>query len=104
MSQFSLSSCTLNLPENSCSEGHMLTLCIVPEETKSEKILSIPTNGIPGSITILGKVKSCESSKFSSQSIQLEFTQFIEKEWEKFMGSYEKRQSLANKILEQVKS
>ncbi|MFW5887681.1 MAG: hypothetical protein ACOCUH_02675 [Bacteriovoracia bacterium] len=96
--------CTLALPNNSCSLGHMLTVYISSNEAYLKSIKFIPAHGgLLYAYSITGRVVQLFAIDDDTSAISLEFTQFKATEWKEIERHYVDRQNFMNDFLKKLK-
>ncbi|MGK5087736.1 hypothetical protein WDW86_09275 [Bdellovibrionota bacterium FG-2] len=104
--EFAEKKVTLRVPRLSCSLGHSLLLEIDILERAKDKD-KIGGKGRASSKDVFfkatGKVIDLEHVGKKSTIITVEFIQYTESEWQKFIASFVRRQSRVNKIFKMIK-
>ena len=104
--EFDKDSIVLEVPTNSCAQGH--SIMIVMFEGSNAKIpAKLPTNGSPikgSALTAIGKIQKKEILDSKERScITVKFNQYDVAEWKKIRKQYKDKQAKVVNIFQRIK-
>jgi len=97
ISEFSKNGMTIQLPNNSCAVGHILSFTIIKGVSAHDGPSDPLLDGI--TLTITAKVTEIEPLGKKSNSVTLQFYQFDEELWKKFTDSFSARQKVIKSVI-----
>ncbi len=103
--EFKAKGCVLRLPINSCAQGHMLTLFILDKKSSLKITGTISKRRVAKAITVICKVNKLqkEGTKKDSQAvIEVEFVEYLKKEWVKVIKTYADQQNRISQLFEKL--